>query len=210
MLQCLEVQLLVLGWEVTMMASMWEEGPSLDQQDSDWFPSCPGRDLTHNLCSELDAGLLGAGPASWTLWKTLLVQPLGWYLQSYMAQCEKAADHWRLKGRLCWSIHLLPYSLSLFWLCKCCSWNLFLAFEKLQALCMIYGIMWSYKSSATPKCNKDTVCIIICFSFAWPHLCQCWIAECLSNSCVERVTEKTPGSLAMEGDCPNFSLLQNN
>lgn len=72
-----------------MLAPMGEGGPSLDQDDSDWFPVHPMRDPTRNQCFELDAGLLGGGPASCALWKTLLVQPLGWYLQSYMAQGAK-------------------------------------------------------------------------------------------------------------------------
>lgn len=168
------------------------------------------RDLTCNLCFGLHSGLLDAGPESCTLWKTLLVQPLGWYPQTYMTQWEKAPDHWRLEGGLCWRIHLLPYSLGLLWLCKCCSWNLLLVLEKIQALWMIYGIMWSYKSSATAKCNNDNVCIIICVSFAWPHLCQCWIVEGLSNGCTESVTEITPGSLASEGDYPSFSWSPGN
>lgn len=160
----------------------------------------------HNLCFELDTGLLGAEPARHALWKTLLVQPLGWYLQGYMAQWEKAADYWRLEEGLCWSIHLLPYLLGLFWLCKCHRWNLFLVFEKLQTLYMIYGIMWSYKSSATAKCN-DTVCIIICVIFSWPHLCQRWIAERLSNGCSENMTDITPGSLPMEGGLSQLQLV---
>lgn len=91
-------------------------------------------------------------------------------------------------------VHTCCFTHQVLWLCKCCSWNLFLEFEKLQALCVIYGIMWSYKSSATAKCNNDTLCLTICVSFAWPHLCWCRIAEGLSNGCTESMTEITPAS----------------
>lgn len=90
------------------------------------------------------------------------------------------------------------------------SWNNFLVFEKLQALWMIYGIMGSYKSFSTAKCNHVTVCITLCVSFAWPHLCQCWIAELWSNGCMESVAEIAPDSQAREGDFPRFSWFSKN
>lgn len=114
MLQCLKVWFLSLGREVMMLVPMRKGGPCLDQLDSDWFTVYPLRDLTCSLCFEPGAGLLGAGPASYTLWKTLLVPPFCRYLQSYMGQWERADR--REDSR---STRLLPYSLGLLGICKC-------------------------------------------------------------------------------------------
>lgn len=192
---------------------MQKGGSCLDQVDSDWFTVYPLRDLT---CSMFWARCRVAGCCASKL-QTLedIASPA--FLLVPPKLYGPVADSWQEGGLL----KYLPSTLFTGspWDLQVHRWNLFLVFEKLQPLWMIYGITWSYKSCATAKCNNGFVCIIICVSFAWPHLCQCWITKRLCNSWAvwrARLKWHQPPRLqkgtvlAAEGNCPSFSRFLRN